>query len=209
MSTPPGCDLSLFPHQRLCPHEEHSRGTIRLDLRLSHQSPCVSVAVSEVSLAVLVRQRAGPAPGDSPASESPQGALCCPMSLRSARLQRQPHGGSTSSRGQVPASAGLGDIDSPSGRRLPLPKASGLCHVLFFLTIHTSSASNGGDTVCVLLSAQVPGTWAANCPRQAVTPQHSALGQKTFTPHTSGETPAGPGTCSERLVTRARLSWKR
>ncbi|ELK02289.1 Leucine-rich repeat serine/threonine-protein kinase 1 [Pteropus alecto] len=47
----------------MCPHEEHSRGTIRLDLRLSHQSPCVSVAVSEVSLAVLVRQRAGPAPG--------------------------------------------------------------------------------------------------------------------------------------------------
>lgn len=62
---------------------------------------------------------------------------------------------------------------------------------------------------CVLPSSQVLGTWAANRPRQAGTPQCRALGQKAFTLHTSKETPAGPGTCSERLVTRARPSSKR
>lgn len=45
-------------------------------------------------------------------------------------------------------SAGLGDIGGTSGRLLSLPEASGLCHVLFFLTIRMSSTSSSGDTVC-------------------------------------------------------------
>lgn len=140
-------------------------------------------------------------------------STCCLVPSQTAWLQHQPHTGSPSSRVQVSGSAVLGDIGSISGQPLSVPKAPRLmswtARPAYLSSDSLSSTGSDVDTMCVLPFTQVLGTWAANHPRQAVIQQCNALEQKAFTPLTSKETPAEPGTCSERLVMRAYPSWKR
>ena len=180
--------------------------------QLSHQSPCFSVAVGKVSLAVPC-QAAAPgaldplALGHCLAAESSPSCVQLPRAFTDGPMQEGPPAGCRCQ------SLYLVTLAAFQGNPFLLLKPPDLClgeHTpLSSLMIPTSSAGSGGHAMSVLLSTQVPGTWAANYPCQVATPQHGTPGRKAFMPHTSEETPAEPSTCSEKLVMRARPSWKR